>query len=122
MLKNNYLSNPALALVKSLDDINEIWERLQKAYGDPRFMMQMKLSELSKAGPITKHKDGEARKNALLNLINTMTDLVKLTTKHRIQNKLYHGDALNTIYSLMGDELFTSWLSSMADEESELVS
>ena len=37
LLKNNHLANPALALVKSLDDITDIWERLHKAYGDPRY-------------------------------------------------------------------------------------
>ena len=105
LLKNNHLANPALALVKSLDDIAEIWERLLKAYGDPKIMMQMKLSDLTKAGPITKHKDPEAKKNALLNLINSMSDLVKLCTKHNIEEKLFHGDALSKIYSLMGDHL-----------------
>ena len=31
LLKHNHLANPALAMVKSLDDINEIWKRLQKS-------------------------------------------------------------------------------------------
>ena len=113
LLKNNHLADPALALVKSLDDIAEIWERLLKAYGDPKIMLQMKLTELNKAGPITRHKEAEAKKNALLNLINSMTDLVNLCTRHGIEEKLYHGDALNKIFSLMGDHLLTRWLSSI---------
>ena len=43
LLKHNYLANPALAMVKSLDKINEIWDRLQQAYGDPQTI----LSKLS---------------------------------------------------------------------------
>ena len=35
LLKNNYLAEPAIYLVKSVDDIDVIWERLHKAYGDP---------------------------------------------------------------------------------------
>ena len=36
LLKHNYLANPALGLVKSIDDINDIWGRLQQSYGDPK--------------------------------------------------------------------------------------
>ena len=34
LLKNNYLGEPALSMVKSQEDIDEIWRRLKKAYGD----------------------------------------------------------------------------------------
>ena len=43
LLKNNYLGDPALSLVKRLDDIDEIWTRLHKAYGDPRIMLKNKF-------------------------------------------------------------------------------
>ena len=36
LLKNNHLGDPALTLVKSLDNIDEIWEKLKKAYGNTR--------------------------------------------------------------------------------------
>ena len=40
LLKNRHLEDPALALVRRLDDIAEIWARLHKAYGDPRIMLK----------------------------------------------------------------------------------
>ena len=40
MLKYNYLNkDPALALVKCLDSIDEMWLRLKKAYGDPKTLL-----------------------------------------------------------------------------------
>ena len=100
--------------MKTLDDINEIRVRLQRAYGDPVVMLRMKLSDLSKSE--SRHRDGEACKNALMNLIDSVTDLLKLTTEHCIQEKLYHGEALDTIYLPMGDYLFNRWFSKTTDE------
>ena len=68
LLKRNHLADPALALVKSLDHIVEIWDRLLKAYGDPKIMLQMKLAELGKAGPLTKHKEPETLIECLFEL------------------------------------------------------
>ena len=42
-LKFNYLGEPALTMVKELRDIDEIWERLTKSYGDARVLLQNKL-------------------------------------------------------------------------------
>ena len=113
LLKNNHLANPALAQVKSLDNIDEIWKRLKQAYGDPKVMLQMKMAEVERAGPLTKHKDPEAKKSALVNMINSIADLVNLTTRHGIQQKLYYGESLSTFYRMIGDPLVTSWLKSI---------
>ena len=42
-LKNNHLEGAALALVKNVDDIDDIWYRLKAAYGDPKLMLKKKL-------------------------------------------------------------------------------
>ena len=34
-------------MVKHLDEIDEIWDRLKSAYGDPRVMMSRKIAEIS---------------------------------------------------------------------------
>ena len=44
--RNNHLDEPALSLVRSVDDINEIWNRLKKTYGDPKIMLNKKLQYL----------------------------------------------------------------------------
>ena len=47
LLKNNFLEDSALTMVKYLDDIEEIWKRLKKAFGDTRVMMNKKFTEIS---------------------------------------------------------------------------
>ena len=47
LLKNNFLGEPALSIVKSLDDINEIWSRLRKAFGDTKTMLIKKIQTLT---------------------------------------------------------------------------
>ena len=46
LLKNNYLSEPALTLVKSIENIDIIWERLKEAYGDAKIILSQKLKKL----------------------------------------------------------------------------
>ena len=47
VLKNNHLEGAANLLVRKVDDIDEIWERLKSAYGDPKVLLK-KISQLSK--------------------------------------------------------------------------
>ena len=117
LLKNNYLQEPALSLVKRLDSMDDIWKRLQKAYGDSRIMLKNKLSEVKKIGPLWKLKDVERIKVGLATLLNLMSDLLKLSKEHGIEQKLYHGEALDIIYDMMGDARITKWLSSVSDED-----
>ena len=116
LLKNNYLADPALALVKTLDTIEEIWIRLKKAYGDSTVMLKKKLVEMKNIGPLWKPKE-ENLKDALVNLINFIDGLIKLAEAHNIEQKLYNGDGLDIIYGMMGDARVTSWLTSISDEE-----
>ena len=74
LLKYNYLSDPALALVKSLDNIEEIWTRLKKAYGDSKVQLNKKFRAVQKVGPLSKLKGSEQLKLGLVGLINGMTD------------------------------------------------
>lgn len=39
LLENNYLEDSPLSLVSSVDDIEEIWQQLQSAYGDPKIIL-----------------------------------------------------------------------------------
>ena len=39
VLKNNHLEGSALSLVRSVDDIDEIWQRLKSAYGNPKLIL-----------------------------------------------------------------------------------
>ena len=42
VLKNNHLEGSALSLVQSVDNIDEIWRRLNPAYGDPKLLLKKK--------------------------------------------------------------------------------
>ena len=46
LLKNNHLAKQALSLIKNIDNISEIWERLKRVFGDKEVLLQHKLSEL----------------------------------------------------------------------------
>ena len=116
LLKNNYLSDPALSLVKSLNEIEVIWERLQRAYGDPKMMLQRKLSAVKEIGCLKKIKGSEKLKEGLMSIVNCMTDLMKLAEKHKIENLLYYGEAINYIYSILGDKRISLWLLSISEE------
>ena len=116
LLKYNYLSDPALALVKSIDNIEEIWTRLKKAYGDSKVLLNKKLQAVQKIGPLWKLKGSEQLKVGLVELINGMTDLITLAKYHHLEGKLYHGEGIDIVYNLMGDQRVTKWLTKICDK------
>ena len=94
VLKNNFLEDPALSLVKSLDNINEIWKRLITTYGDPKMMLHKKMSTLTNFTPLWKTSNPEKTSDALIKIINLIKDLMNVAEKHNIKEKLYNGDGL----------------------------
>lgn len=101
MLTNNFLGNPALSLVKGLTDIDEIWDRLKKAYGNTKLLLSRKLGDIKKLEPLSKLKEDPTKVlNVVTRLINILRDLIQLAEKHDIENQLYYGDGLEQIYRL----------------------
>ena len=98
VLKNYHLEGAALSLVRSVDNIDEIWQRLKSAYGDPKPLLKKKLSEINKISQLSKLKDTERVVAALSEIINTMKDLQRVASEHHIESKLYSGDRLERIY------------------------
>ena len=119
LLKNNFLEDPALSLVKSVNDIAEIWIRLKQTYGDSKIMLSKKLAEINNSDVLWKVKTPAKIVEGLSKIINLMKDLVELSKFHNIENKLYNGDAIEKIYKLLGDSRVTRWLSSSCDENLE---
>ena len=78
-----------------------MWSRLQKAYGDPRIVLKNKLADVRKIGPIWKLQGDERIKDGLATLLNLMSDILKVSKEHGIEQKPYHGEALGIIYSMM---------------------
>ena len=106
VLKNNFLEDPALSLVKRLDNINEIQKRLITTYGDPKMMLHKKMSTLTNFAPLWKTSNSEKTSVALIKIIN----LMNLAENHNFKEKLYNGDGLERIYSLLGDSRLIRWL------------
>ena len=119
LLKNKYLEDPAYSMVKSLDDIDEIWERLKKIYGDKKVLLNNKLKNVTEIALFLKSKESEKLTEGLTKVINSMNDLIKLAEKHGIENRLYHGEGLNMIYSVLGEGRLHRWFTSIADEDLE---
>ena len=117
LLKNNYLENPALLLVKDVRDIDDIWKRLKSAYGDCKILLSNKVAEIGEIDGLWKHKDPEKVISGLCKILNLMKDLMHLAEEHSIESKLYHGDALEKITELMGEGRFTRWLSVVCEKD-----
>ena len=109
-LKNNYLDGPALESVKRLDIMDEIWDNLKKAFGDPRVMMMKKLGELDTLGHLDKVREAEKIKEGLNKVVNIMQDLMKLAADHHIEEKLYYGESIYSIYRILGDVRVTKFI------------
>ena len=82
-------------------------------------MLQKKVAELQNIDDLWKKKDPEKLVEGLIKIINLMRDLMKMAAEHSIEAKLYHGDAIDTIHSLMGQSRFRRWLSIVCDDISE---
>eukprot|EP00794_Sanderia_malayensis_P001140 gene1140-500_t len=76
LLTNNYLSDPALSLVKDVSEIDVIWDRLKQAYGNSKILLTKKLSQVNKFETISKMKDPSKIMASITQLINTIKDLV----------------------------------------------
>ena len=116
LLKNNFLEDPALTLVRSIDNIDDIWFRLKKAYGDTKIMLTRKLQTLSKSD-LAKTKDPEKLFYTISKFTNILREVMLLAKQHNIEANLYYGDALSKIYQQLGDNRLTRFLSNTADEE-----
>ena len=116
LLKNNFLGDPALTLVRSLDNIEEIWARLKKAFGDTKTMLSRKLQSIFKSD-ISKSRDPHKLVLALSKYSNTIREVMLLASQHGIEENLYYGDSLPKIYQQLGDARLTRFLSSISDEE-----
>ena len=102
-LRKNYLEGPALLLVKEIIDIERIWDKLKESFGSTMLLLQNKLSEVEKYGPIWKIKEDENVIQALAKLLNAMGELRELVG-HSIEDVLYHPSNLGIIFSLIGDQ------------------
>ena len=90
-LKRNYLSGSALTLVERETDYIKIWEKLLDSYGNARYLLQNKLSELDQVGGLWKIKNDEKLVLAIAKLVNSMKEISRLARDHDSEGELYEG-------------------------------
>ena len=117
LLKNNYLEGSALEFVKRHEDIDEIWKSLKLSFGDPRMMMMKKVQELEAVPSLWRVKDSEKAKDSLSKVVNLIDELMKLAVDHRIEDNLYYGDAIYSIYKVIGDNRVSKFLDDTYEDE-----
>ena len=100
LLKNNYLTGPALVLVEKSETIEDVWTKLTSAYGNVKLLLQNKISNLDKLENLDKVKGDEKIGIAIAKIINMMTELGDLAEKHHLEYKLYVGGGLEKVLSL----------------------
>ena len=118
LLKNNFLADQALTLVRNLDDIDMIWERLKDMYGNPKMMLSKRLQQLSTL-EMSKSTNPEKMINNISKIINALHDLMRLAQEHHIEEHLYYGDGLHKVYQLLGDINTTKFLNTICDDDLE---
>ena len=101
-LKTKYLTGSALVLVERCKTIDEIWKTLFEAYGNVKLLLQNKISKLDDVECLEKIKGDEKIGVAVAKVINMMTELSDLASKHNLENKLYIGGGLEKLYIIIG--------------------
>ena len=117
VLKNNFLEDPALRLAKNVGDINELWKHLIATYGNPKIMLHKKMATLNNFTPLWKISNPEKISDGLIRIINLIKDLMRLSDKHKIKEKLYNGDGLERTYNLVADARLIRWLRNSSEIE-----
>lgn len=102
-LKKNYLEGPALLIVKEIDELDEIWERLKFSFGDVNILLSKKLKIVEGTNPLVKVQSNDEKLIPVISkLRNLMMELCALAEKHDLEGILYHPSNLAKIYSLIG--------------------
>ena len=76
--------------MKSVQNINEIWGGLKKAYGDPKMMLSKRLSQLENVEIIWRIKSPVKIAERLTETISTIKDLNQLSHRHNNENNKHH--------------------------------
>ena len=119
LLRNNYLEDPALSIVKAETDINEIWRRLKSSFGNTNILLNKKLEDISNLESIWRIKAPSKIAESLSKIIALMKNLMSLCKQHKIEAKLYNSDCIQRLYKLLGDMRTTRWFEFICDREIE---
>ena len=83
-LKNNYLGGHALEVVRDIDDLDKIWERLKSSFGNVSILLSNKLDKVEKISPLYKTKSDDKFIHVATKLTKEMKELSILAKYHQI--------------------------------------
>ena len=109
-LKNNYLGGHALEVVRDIDDLDKIWERLKSSFGNVSILLSNKLDKVEKISPLYKTKSDDKFIQVATKLTNEMKELSVLAKYHQIEDVLFHPSNLAKIYELVGRKRQTEFI------------
>ena len=92
----------AYNLISGIDDINIIWTKLTKIYGNTQLLLQNKIGSSGKFSNLEKLRDDEKIAFTLSSISNVMEDLSKLAVEFHLEAELFHGGGLQKILDLLG--------------------
>ena len=116
-IKLHHLEGQALSVVKEIDNLEGIWDRLRLSFGNVNLLLANKLKTVEDSEPLHKIKGDERLVKALSKLKNLMTQLGVLAEKHGIEPSLYHSSNLARIYLLIGKKRQSDILKKVLDRD-----
>ena len=105
----SYFKNEAFESVNELDESEAIWSRLKTNFGDPNIMLRRKMTKIYETANFGTRRSANEVKDALVSLINCLTDVMRLVNEHKIQVKLYGKHEVDDIVSKMPLWFAKSW-------------
>ena len=115
-LKNNHLDGKAKDSVGSLEDMDNIWKRLQDNFGNTQQMLLYRFGTINKLGPMHKRKTYTNKKHYVQTLINTMQDVIDLATEHDLVGEIHYGPQLGKIVGLLDNHMQNQWYKIITEE------
>ena len=116
-LVNNHLEGKARECVGSLEDLDEIWDRLKTNFGDTQELLMHQFKKISSLGPMHKQKTFELKKHYLQKLVNIMQDIHDIAVEHDLTNQLYFGAHLQKVVNVLEDRIQTKFCEIIASED-----
>ena len=114
IITSNHLEGKARECVGSLEDIEEIWQRLKDNFGNTELMLQHHFKKLSQLGLMKTQKSFDSKKLYVQSLVNVMQDVLDLATEHDLTGNLHYGTQLQKVIALLDVHIQNKWYEILA--------
>ena len=115
-LKSNHLEGLAKEYVGSLENIDEIWERLKGNFGNTEVMLKYHFGRINKMGQMHTFKSFDLKKTYVQCLINAMNDVKDLAQEHNLMGDVIYGPHLVKVVGLLEKHCQNEWYKILSEE------